>query len=126
VRAARDGDCAAVRILLAANADADSQNMVQFAKLSAQSQNVMQCKLLCIQEGRTALMEAARAGNEVIVQMLINAGANENLRDKVKCLSVYTFCKATALTQGLHSLDRLQRAEANQLCKHQTPPAKLQ
>jgi hypothetical protein len=71
-------------------------------------------------------MEAARAGNEVIVQMLINAGANENLRDKVKCLSVYTFCKATALTQGLHSLDRLQRAEANQLCKHQTPPAKLQ
>jgi hypothetical protein len=29
-------------------------------------------------------MEAARAGNEVIVQILINAGANEGLRDKVK------------------------------------------
>jgi hypothetical protein len=29
MRAARDGDCKAVRILLAANAHADSQNMVQ-------------------------------------------------------------------------------------------------
>jgi hypothetical protein len=35
-------------------------------------------------------MEAARAGNEDVVQMLINAGANEDLLDKVRWFFVHT------------------------------------
>ena len=42
----------------------------------------------CIQRGHTALILASELGNEKLVQMLIDGGANKDIQDRVQ-LHVY-------------------------------------
>jgi hypothetical protein len=71
-------------------------------------------------------MQAARAGNKVIVQMLIDARAEPDLRDKVG----YTFvffrsCKLTP-TMYFHVIAQRHRDATYPVPRYQTSATKLQ
>jgi ankyrin repeat protein len=86
MKAAWSGHTAVVQLLLAANANRDARNKVRshVVHLETCSSTAHRLPLwLLLQEGRTALMIAGREGHAAVIQLLVDAGADLNVEDKV-------------------------------------------
>ena len=76
--AAANGHLMAVKLLIAAKAQADIQNKVRFNCFF-----LVKTKRICIQHGWTALHRASQKGHSEIVRMLLKAKADVNIKTNV-------------------------------------------
>ena len=82
--AARWGSTEVVSLLLVAGANTDLQDKVKWrCDLGIQSLSLHMSVIT--QNGNSALMVAALAGSTEVVSLLLEAGANTDLQNKVKC-----------------------------------------
>lgn len=83
MRACENGQLAAAKVLVEANADINAQDKVILLYLFSNVFMLLTLRIALQQDGQTALFKASEAGHLDIVNFLLERSSNTNIQDKV-------------------------------------------